>query len=92
MVVRSAVTARVPEEEILVLGLIRLLLRFAWLGIMVLGIRRIVELVQDGVDQVVRQIETGESSGVAGALIRVHEALHRRHGHDLPAGDVVGEM
>ena len=74
------------------LGLTRLLLRFAWLGIMVLGVRRLIELGQDGVDQIVRQIETGETSGAAGALVKVHEALHRRHGHDLPAGDVVGEM
>ncbi len=74
------------------LRLVRLLLRFVWLGIMVLGIRRLIEFGQEGVDQIVRQIETGETAGAAGALVKVHEALHRRHGHDLPAGDVVGEM
>jgi len=75
-----------------VLGLTRLLLRFVWLGIMVLGVRRVIEVAQDGVDQIVQQIETGETSGAAGALVKVHEALHRRLGHDLPVDDVVGEM
>ena len=74
------------------LGLIRLLLRFAWLGIMVLGARQLIEYVQQGLDQIVGQIESGETSGPAGMLLRLHEALHRRHGHDIPSGDVVGEL
>lgn len=74
------------------LGLTRLLLRFIWLGIMVLGARQLIEYAQQGVDQAVSQIESGETNGVAGMLVRTHEALHRRHAHDIPLGDVVGEL
>lgn len=59
---------------------------------MVLGARQLVEYLQQGLDQVVNQVEAGEKSGLAGALVRLHDALHRRHGHDIPSGDVVGEL
>ncbi|MDE2766356.1 MAG: hypothetical protein OXI25_08015 [Chloroflexota bacterium] len=74
------------------LGTIRLLLRFVWLAIMVLGAKRLLEAVEEGLDQVIAQAESGETQGVPGALHRLHDALHRGHGHGLPNNDAAGEM
>lgn len=60
------------------IGLIRIALRFAWLTIMVLGIRRALELIRHGTDELAQRIEEGDDSGVAGAVVRIHEALLRR--------------
>lgn len=74
------------------IGLIRLMLKFTWLGIMVLGARQLVEFLQQGMDSVVDQIDQGESSGMAGALVKLHNSLHRREAHDLPSSDAFGEL
>ncbi len=61
------------------ISLTRIALRFAWLAIMVLGIRRALELIQHGTDELAQRIEEGDDSGVAGAIVRIHEALLRRN-------------
>lgn len=74
------------------IGLIRLLLRFAWLTLFVLGLKRALEIVQGGVDLLTERIESGEQGGVETALVRLHAALHRRQAHDAAGGDAFGEM
>ena len=71
------------------IGLIRLILKFTWLGIMVLGARQLVEFLQQGMDSVVEQIDQGESSGMAGRRTRHHppqqvdSPAHARNGPGL---------
>jgi hypothetical protein len=59
-------------------GLIRLVLQFIWLAIMVMGIRKAIELAQQGTDDLVRGIERGDNFGLAGTVVRVYEALQQR--------------
>ena len=59
-------------------GLARLVLQFVWLGIMVLGVRKAMEIARQGVDDLVYRIEEGDSSGLAGTVVRVYDALQRR--------------
>jgi len=61
-----------------VFGLFGMALRFAWLAIMVLGIRQAIQMAQRGVDELVLNIEQGQQGGAAGAIIRLHEALLQR--------------
>tara|TARA_Y100000590_G_scaffold418668_1_gene519693 strand:+ start:276 stop:503 length:228 start_codon:yes stop_codon:yes gene_type:complete len=74
------------------IGLIRLVLKFTWLGIMVLGARQMVEFLQQGLDNVVEQIDDGDSSGLPGALVKLHNSLHRRELADLPPNDTFSEL
>ncbi len=76
-------------------GLLNMALRFVWLAIMVLGIRQAVHMAQQGIDELVRDIEQGQQSGAAGALIRLHEALLRRPADGKAVeqtSDVYGEL
>ncbi|MEK9658350.1 MAG: hypothetical protein VW450_00155 [Chloroflexota bacterium] len=76
------------------IGLIRLLLRFLWLAIFVLGVRGAAQIVREGLDGVVDRIEEGEAGPAEQALVRLHEALHRRQAHraaDAAPGPL-GEM
>jgi hypothetical protein len=77
-----------------VIALIRLLLRFIWLAVFVLGVRRAAELVRDGLDEAVDRIEEGEAGPVEQVLVRLHEALHRRQAHRAAeaAPGPLGEM
>lgn len=80
-------------------GVIRLLLRFAWLGVMALGIQQVVKMAQEGVEGLAARIEAWETTGLPGVLVRVHEALLKREravADPEPAGgrppDVYGEI
>jgi hypothetical protein len=77
-----------------VIALIRLLLRFLWLAIFVLGVRRAVEIVREGLDGLVDRVEEGEAGPLEQALVRLHEALHRRQAHRAAeaAPGPLGEM
>ena len=74
------------------IGIVRLLLKFTWLGIMVLGARQLVQYLQQGLDEVVSQIDQGEQSGVAAALVKLHNSLHRREASDISSSDVFDEI
>ena len=73
-------------------GLIRLILRYMWLAIIILGVRKAMEIMQDGADDLIDRVEEGEAGGLARTLTRLHEALHRRHGQQAAATDAFGEM
>jgi hypothetical protein len=76
-----------------VIGLIRISLRFAWLAIMVLGIRKVVQMAQSGVDDLAREIEAGNTTGASGTLLRIHEALLKRdHDKSGQEPDVFGKL
>lgn len=74
------------------IGLIRLLLRFTWLAIFVLGARRALEILQGGANALADGLESGEQGGLETTLSRLHDALHRRQAHDSGATDPFGEM
>ncbi len=74
------------------LGLIRLTLRFVWLTLFILGVRRAIEIVQGGADAFIDRIEEGEAEGIGRILVRLHEVLHRVHAHASDDGDALGEM
>ena len=59
-------------------SLITMMLRLVWLGLLVLGIGRAVELFRKGGEELVRRVEEGDSSGLADMCVRMHDALHRR--------------
>lgn len=73
-------------------GLIRLILRYVWLAIIILGVRKAMELAQDGTDDLIERVEEGEDGGLARTLVRLHEALHRRQGQQASKVDAFGEM
>ena len=73
-------------------GLIRLILRFVWLTLFILGVRRALEIIQGGVETVADRIEEDEAGGLEKPLVRVHEALHRREAHHPGDTDPRGEM
>ena len=75
-----------------VIGLVRLILRFVWLTLFILGVRSALEIVQGGIDAVADRIEEGETGGYARALVRLHEALHQRPAGRSNGPDAFGEM
>jgi hypothetical protein len=79
-----------------VISLIRLILRFTWLALFVLGVRRAMEMIQGGADQFIDKIEEGESESESGSaertLARLHEALHHRQSQHAGGDDPFGEM
>lgn len=68
-------------------ALIRLLLRFLWLTLFVLGVRRALEIAQGGADQMIDRIEEGEAGPLERTLARLHEALHDRRSHQANTSD-----
>lgn len=74
------------------ISLIRLILRFTWLGLFVLGVKRAVEIFQGGADQFIDRLEEGESGPVERMFARLHEALHHRQTHHAGGDDPFGEM
>ena len=75
------------------IALIRLLLRSLWFALFVLGVRRALEIVQDGADQMIDRIEEGEAGPWERTLARLHEALHDRRSNQSDARvDSPGEM
>jgi hypothetical protein len=65
------------------LGLIHLVWRLAWLGIFILGIRKVKDLLGEGLDGIARRIEAGDGSPLVTSLERIHEALHEREAHEV---------
>ena len=74
------------------LGLARLLLRFIWLAVFILGVRRALELVQRGAEELIDHVDAGDEGGLVSTLARLHEALHRSHRRAADGTDVFGEM
>ncbi len=75
------------------IALIRLLLRSLWFTLFVLGIRRALEIVQNGADQMIDRIEEGEAGPWERTLARLHEALHDRQSNQSNSSvDSPGEM
>jgi hypothetical protein len=74
------------------IGLIRLILRYVWLGIFILGVRKGMELMQNGADDLIERIEDGDDSGLSRTIVRLHEALHRRKGRQSGGTDAFGEL
>ena len=74
------------------LGLARLLLRSIWLAVFILGVRRALELVQRGADELIDRIDEGDGGGLVSTLARLHDALHRSHGHEAGGTGASGEM
>ena len=75
-----------------VISLIRLILRFTWLALFVLGVRRAMEILQGGADQFIDTLEEGGSGGPERTLARLHEALHQRQVQHAAGDDPFGEM
>jgi len=75
-----------------VISLIRLILRFTWLALFVLGVRRAMELLQGGADQLIDRLEEGGSGSPEQTLARLHEALHHRQAQHAAGDDPFGEM
>jgi hypothetical protein len=75
-----------------VLALIRLILRFVWLTLFILGVRRALEIAQGGANDLIERIEEGEAGTAERLLARLHEALHHRHGNSPDGGDAFGEL
>lgn len=59
-------------------GLARMILQFAWLGIMVLGILKAIELIQRGTDDMIANISKGNETGIGHTVVRLYEALLAR--------------
>jgi hypothetical protein len=74
------------------IALIRLILRFAWLALFVLGVKRAVELIQGGADQFIDSLEEGHSGTAERMFARFHEALHHRQSQHAGGDDPFGEM
>ena len=74
------------------LGLVRFLVRIVWLAVFILGVRRALEIVKGGTEELISRIDEGEGTGLDQILIRLHEALH--HGHARRSGepDAFGEL
>jgi hypothetical protein len=68
-----------------VIGLIRITLRFLWLTLFILGVRRAMQLVQGGAEELIDRVEEGESGALERLLARLHEALHRRQSQQTGA-------
>lgn len=74
------------------IGLMRMLLRFLWLTLFILGVRRAFEIVQGGAEEIIDRIEEDGSGGPERLLARLHEALHQRQSHGTGGDDGFGEM
>jgi len=74
------------------ISLLRMLLRFVWLTLFILGVRRALEIVQIGFDEFIDHVEEGASSTPERLLARLHEALHHRQAHHTGQDDPFGEM
>ena len=74
------------------IDIVRLLLRFAWLALFILGVRKALELAQGGIEEAARRVEEGDTSSVSRSLVDVHDALHRRQGQRGDTADTFGEM
>ena len=74
------------------ISLLRMLLRFVWLTLFVLGVRRALDIVQNGSDEFIDHIEEGASGAPERLLARLHEALHHRQAHHTGQDDPFGEM
>ena len=74
------------------ISLLRMLLRFVWLTLFILGVRRALEIVQIGFDEFIDHVEEGASSTPERLLARLHEALHHRQTHHTGQDDPFGEM
>jgi hypothetical protein len=74
------------------IGLIRILLRFVWLALFILGVRRAAEIIQGGAEDLLDKFEADQTGGLGRTLTRLHEALHRVHAHESNATDALGEM
>lgn len=74
------------------ISLLRMLLRFVWLTLFILGVRRALEIVQSGSDEFIDHIEEGASGTPERLLARLHEALHQRQAHHTGRDDPFGEM
>jgi hypothetical protein len=65
------------------LGLIRLMWRLAWIGIFIMGLRKVKDLLNEGLDGIAQRIEEGDDSPLASSLERIHTALHEREAHEV---------
>ena len=74
------------------ISLLRMLLRFVWLTLFILGVRRALEIVQNGSGEFIDHIEEGASGTPERLLARLHEALHHRQAHHAGQDDPFGEM
>lgn len=59
------------------ISLIRLLLRVVWLVLLVLGIKRAIEIAENGTDALADKLETGEGGSLETSIARLHSALHK---------------
>jgi hypothetical protein len=69
-----------------------MLLRFLWLTLFILGVRRAFEIVQSGAEELIDRIEEGGPGGPDRLLTRLHEALHQRQSRNTGGDDAFGEM
>ena len=72
------------------IGLARLLLRSIWLAVFILGVRRALELLQRGTEELIDRIDEGDESGLVRTLARLHDALHHNRGGQTGASDPAG--
>tara|TARA_Y100000817_G_scaffold297533_1_gene273948 strand:+ start:1953 stop:2156 length:204 start_codon:yes stop_codon:yes gene_type:complete len=54
-----------------------LLLRVVWLVLLVLGIKRALEIAENGTDALAEKLESGEGGSLETSLARLHSALHK---------------
>ncbi len=59
------------------ISLISLLLRVVWLVLLVLGIKRALEIAENGTDALAEKLESGEGGSLETSLARLHSALHK---------------
>ena len=74
------------------LGLVHFILRAVSIAVFILGVRRALEIVKVGADELISRIDEGEGTGLDQVLIRLHEALHRSHARRSGEPDVFGEL
>ena len=74
------------------IGLARLLLRSLWLAVFILVVRRALELLQRGTEELIDRIDAGDEGGLVHTLGRLHAALHRSHGQQAGDKDAFGEI
>jgi hypothetical protein len=74
------------------IGLIRIILRFVWLTLFILGVKRALELVQGGANELIDHLEEGGNGRLERLLARLHEALHHRKSQHSNGADAFGEM
>jgi hypothetical protein len=69
-----------------------MMLRFVWLTLFILGVKRAIEIVQGGTNELIDRIEEGETGGFERLLTRLHEALHHRQTQHAAGADPFGEV